>query len=160
MDKSQLLQGIISELTELYDNAITAANIAHDTATHEENVAENKYDTLGLEAAYLAHGQSQRVAECAADLHAYRVLSLAQNTRSETIKLTSLVTITDENASTFTVFLGPAAGGIKVSMNGQDVVIVTPASPLGQALLGKHLDDEFDVKIGRQTTRYLIEEIS
>ena len=32
--------------------------------THEENIAENKYDTLGLEAAYLAQGQAQRVNEC------------------------------------------------------------------------------------------------
>jgi len=34
--------------------------VAHETATHEENIAENKYVTLGLEAAYLATGQARR----------------------------------------------------------------------------------------------------
>jgi hypothetical protein len=37
-----------------------AVRAAHETATHEENIAENKYDTLGLEAAYLATGQARR----------------------------------------------------------------------------------------------------
>jgi transcription elongation GreA/GreB family factor len=32
-------------------------------ATHSENIVANKYDTLAVEAAYLAHGQSMRFAE-------------------------------------------------------------------------------------------------
>lgn len=159
MDKSLLLQHIVTELSHLQENAIAAAQEAHNTATHEENVAENKYDTLGLEAAYLAHGQSQRVAECTADLQAYRVLKLSFGTDAEPIKVSSLVTISDEEDSQLKLFLGPSAGGVKIAINGSEVVIVTPASPLGQALIGKSRDDEFEVKIGEHAKRYFVEEI-
>ena len=58
---------LMIHLQQLLDNAKAAAKRAHDTATSEENVAENKYDTLALEAAYLAQGQSQRVVQCQSD---------------------------------------------------------------------------------------------
>lgn len=159
MDKSQLLQNLIIELSHLLKNASTAAQQAHDTATHEENVAENKYDTLGLEAAYLAHGQSQRVAECAADLQAYRSIKLVSGPDAEPVKISSLVTICDGKGAQLKLFLGPAAGGVKIPFDGYEVVIVTPASPLGQALTGKSLDDEFEVRIGDQIKSYLVEDI-
>lgn len=159
MDKSQLLHRILSELSGLHEHTIAAARQAHDTATHEENVAENKYDTLGLEAAYLAHGQSQRVAQCASDLQAFRAMKCLSGKEAVPIRVSSLVTLSDEFGAEITVFLGPAAGGVKVSMDDRDVVIVTPASPLGQALLGKDLDDECKVKIGDQSKQYFVESI-
>jgi hypothetical protein len=63
MDKFLLQQQVLERLAEDLLQAEQAARAAHDTATHEENIAENKYDTLGLEAAYLATGQARR-AEC------------------------------------------------------------------------------------------------
>ena len=60
MDKSLLQQQVLERLAEDLLQAEQAARAAHETATHEESVAENKYDTLGLEAAYLATGQVRR----------------------------------------------------------------------------------------------------
>ena len=60
MDKLLLQQQVLERLAEDLLQAEQAARAAHKTATHEENVAENKYDTLGLEAAYLATGQARR----------------------------------------------------------------------------------------------------
>ena len=56
MDKFLLQQQVLERLAEDLLQAEQAALAAHETATHEENIAENKYDTLGLEAAYLAAG--------------------------------------------------------------------------------------------------------
>ena len=53
-------QQVLDRLAEDLLQAEQAAQAAHETATHEENIAENKYDTLGLEAAYLATGQVRR----------------------------------------------------------------------------------------------------
>jgi len=50
MNKKRLVEQIIFELTTLLQQTVQAAQQAYDTATSEENVAENKYDTLGLEA--------------------------------------------------------------------------------------------------------------
>lgn len=60
MDKLLLQQQVLERLAEDLLQVEQAARTAHETATHEENIAENKYDTLGLEAAYLATGQARR----------------------------------------------------------------------------------------------------
>ncbi|KPC57834.1 Uncharacterized protein AC509_2176 [Pseudomonas amygdali pv. morsprunorum] len=52
MNKQDVLQSIIDKLEIDLDIAQRAAQTAYETATHEENIAENKYDTLGLEASY------------------------------------------------------------------------------------------------------------
>ena len=70
--RSEIEEAVLQALSNVHQDAINAAKRAHDTATGTESVAENKYDTFGLEASYLAHGQSVRVAECQADLHAYQ----------------------------------------------------------------------------------------
>ncbi len=63
MDKQAIVQQVIERLGLELQAPEQAARVAHETATHEENIAENKYDTLGLEAAYLAAGQARRVEE-------------------------------------------------------------------------------------------------
>ena len=60
MDKFVLRQQVLERLAEDLLQAEQAVRAAHEAATHEENIAENKYDTLGLEAAYLATGQARR----------------------------------------------------------------------------------------------------
>jgi transcription elongation GreA/GreB family factor len=38
-------------------------------------------------------------------------------------------------------FFGPRAGGLEVSVDGTGVLVITPQSPLGRELLGKHVGD-------------------
>ena len=60
MDKFLLQQQVLERLAEDLLQTEQALRMAYEAATHEENIAENKYDTLGLEAAYLATGQARR----------------------------------------------------------------------------------------------------
>jgi transcription elongation GreA/GreB family factor len=39
-------------------------------------------------------------------------------------------------------FVAPAAGGMRLRIDGTDVRIITPRSPLGQALLGRRVGDD------------------
>lgn len=50
MNKQSVCQLILQQLRDDLEVAVRAAQTAYETATHEENIAENKYDTLGLEA--------------------------------------------------------------------------------------------------------------
>ena len=63
MDKKDLLVQLIQHLQQEIDVTMNAVNEAHALASHEQSKPENQYDTLALEAAYLAHGQSERIAE-------------------------------------------------------------------------------------------------
>ncbi|HBM66331.1 MAG TPA: transcription elongation factor GreAB, partial [Pseudomonas sp.] len=76
MDKPHLLALIVATLEHDLDVLTRAAQTAYEAATAEENIAENKYDTLGLEASYLATGQARRSAEIRQALVIYQQLLL------------------------------------------------------------------------------------
>jgi transcription elongation GreA/GreB family factor len=154
MNKSLLLKDILQELQALHQLAAEAAMQAYNTATHEENIAENKYDTLGLEAAYLAQGQSQRVAECAADLAEYNKLSPITFTSGTAISIGAVVDLVDESGRTQTLFIGPAAGGLKLTSQQVGLTIVTPSAPLGAALVGHYVDDEIKLLVSGKDKYY------
>ena len=76
--------------------AQAAAKTAHDAATHEEkHLPRNKYDTLGLEAAYLAQGQAQRVNDCHLSLVEFEKV-FKRNLSKIKVSLGSLVAVCDE----------------------------------------------------------------
>jgi len=143
-------------LKQVHQGAVDAASRAHDTATADESEAENKYDTLGLEAAYLAYGQSQRVAECEADLLAFSKLMAKEGaaTHQQGISLGALFILKDEQGVEQTLFLGPAAGGLKIRYMGRNVLIITPSAPLGKAVQGCLIDDEVEVMLADQKKYY------
>src|SRR4030095_10484665 len=62
VDKIALVRQIIAQLDAELEGYARSARTAHAEATHEQSKAENKYDTRGLEASYLAHGQSRLAA--------------------------------------------------------------------------------------------------
>ena len=63
INKQALVELIISDLQQALNQAISAANEAHAAAVDDQSVAETQYDTLAIEASYLAEGQSKRVQE-------------------------------------------------------------------------------------------------
>jgi transcription elongation GreA/GreB family factor len=158
VDKNKLLQHLLLQLEATYQISIDAAERAHDTATSSENVAENKYDTLALEAAYLAHGQSLRALKCDEDIQRFKALSPTPTITEVTVG--SLVTLLDQNEQQKCFFFGPSAGGLKVVINGVEVVVVTESSPLGKALLGKTLNDEVILNVVGKLSEYEIVNLS
>src|SRR5689334_15606079 len=63
LNKLRLIEEIITALEAELANYARSARAAHAEATDEQSKAENKYDTRGLEASYLARGQSRQAAE-------------------------------------------------------------------------------------------------
>ena len=153
-DKRQLHDVIIRELQALVDNAQRAVDRAYEAATHEENIAENKYDTLGLEASYLTQGQARRLAECQSDLAAFKALPIKTLTEADAICTSALIQVVDEEDHAHTFFLGPAAGGVKVRFKDCNIRIITTSAPLGKALIGAMVGDEVVVKIGGKDVCY------
>ncbi len=141
MDKQALFRAIEDSLRERLAVAERSALQAYEAATHEENVAENKYDTLGLEASYLAQGQAERVREYQADLQRFAKLPLKVFAADEAIGLGAVVRTYNQDGEQV-YFLSPVAGGLRLTVDGVCITLVTPSSPVGQALLGAELGDE------------------
>src|SRR2546423_1180591 len=136
MNKRQLLKQIIAALTQSLSVLEKAARASHEEATHESSRAESKYDTRGLEAAYLAGGQARQTKEILDAIALYDSLMLKKFTTGEPIDLTALVELeADRKRSWF--FIGPKSGGLEIEYQGREIMVITPQSPLGQSLMGK-----------------------
>jgi len=79
MQKAQLLQLIIASLSDSLALLEKAARASHAEATHEGSKAESKYDTRGLEAAYLAGGQARQAKEIMDSIGLSPVKEVANN---------------------------------------------------------------------------------
>ncbi|MEE3508924.1 transcription elongation factor GreAB [Pseudomonas sp. 10C3] len=147
MNKQSVLELIIARLVVDLDVAQRAAQTAYETATHEENIAENKYDTLGLEASYLAAGQARRVEEIRQSLVLYQNLSLRPFDEQRGIQIGDLLSLEAGNGSQQQLFLGPDAAGLKIYQGDVLITVITARAPLGQNLLGKAEGDAVEITI-------------
>jgi len=159
MNKQQVLQRIIEKLDVDLDIAIRAAQTAYETATHEENIAENKYDTLGLEASYLAAGQAKRVEEIRQSLSLCQNLALRPYDEQRGIEVGALLGLEDEKGREQWLFLAPDAAGLKVDLVGQLITVITPRSPLGKSLLGKFEGDEVEITVAGARQQFAVTEV-
>lgn len=151
MVKNQIRQNIIESLEADLSVFAAAARAAHEAATNEECQPDNKYDTTALEASYIAQGQANRAQEIRIALENYRTIKMQSFDDDTPVRLTALVTLEDDEGNQRVFFLGPQGGGLKVSVDGAEVVVITPQSPLGRNLLGKLTGDE--VKSGDNPIR-------
>jgi len=133
MDKAVVLEEIIASLQSELETYIRAAKFSHAEATAEENRAENKYDTRGLEASYLAAGQANKVIELEAAITSFG--ELKDKPANESVEIGALVELGQEE-STELYFIGPTAGGTEVEVAGSEILIITTESPLGSQLMG------------------------
>jgi transcription elongation GreA/GreB family factor len=159
MDKAHIHRLILDKLGADLQLLQRAAQTAYEAATDAENIAENKYDTLGLEASYLATGQARRAAEIKQALGLFENLSLRPFDPARGIQLSALVVLANEDGGEQWLFLGPEAAGLKVVDQGREITVISPRSPLGQALLGKAEGAEVAVAIGNGTQTFEVLEV-
>lgn len=147
MNKQAILALVIAELSELLQQAELAAKNAHNAAIDDQSVAETQYDTLAIEAAYLAEGQSRRIDEINAQLQQLSTLNLIANTH---VELGALVALEYHDDQLKYVFLLPCGAGVHIHYQQQDILIVTPQAPLAKAILGKVVDDDFELMLANK----------
>ncbi|MBL0711658.1 MAG: hypothetical protein JJV99_11700 [Colwellia sp.] len=148
IDKKSLIELIISNLELELNQAINAANEAHAAAVDDQSVAETQYDTLAIEASYLAEGQSRRVQELQTAIQSYQSLVLIDFNIDKAIALTATVQLAEDQQKQHCFFIAPAAGGFRCQQGDQNITVITPQSPMGLALIGKYQDDDIHVTLG------------
>src|SRR5205085_5934240 len=111
--KQALVRKIVAALTEELERFVKAARASHAEATDPQSKAEHKYDTRGLEAAYLAGGQARKVAEVEESIGLFQKLKLAEFGPESLIDYGALVLVEMRGAKTW-YFIGPRSGGLEV----------------------------------------------
>ena len=153
IDKAALLQKIQDELQSQFEVLKAAALKTYEDATHEESKPENEYDTRGLEASYLAGAQGKRLAEIEEVFAMYKFLKLRDLKDSDPIQLSAVIEV-KHNDKTLHIFLVPKGGGMTIAHEGLNIQVVATSSPLGESLLGLHVDDVAVVESGARTLEY------
>jgi transcription elongation GreA/GreB family factor len=145
----------VAELVERMTAALAAARAAHraatEGATHEQARPENSKDTRGLEQSYLARGQATRVAELEEQVALLQTFAPRAFAAGDRVALGALVEV-DDDGTRHRYFIAPHGGGEQLASG--TVHVLTPASPLGQLLLGTRPGDTIEHRL-RTTTREL-----
>lgn len=155
-DKHRVIDALVTLLEESLTVAIESANNAHLDATHEQSKAETQYDSLGIEMAYLAEGQSKRIESIKNDIQ--RLTNLTLPVHHDVVQVGHLVKLSDiklEQKAKW-VFILPVAGGHQITIDKVQIQTVTPNTPMAQLLLNKEhnecvnlawLNGEFEISI-------------
>jgi hypothetical protein len=110
VNKQELLDKVVQQLTAEVESLFKAARAAHAEATHEQSKAEDKYDTRGLEASYLARGQSRQAAEIAQAIAEFKALPLRDFKSDDPIDVGAFVELNGKREKAY-YLIGPRAGG-------------------------------------------------
>ncbi|MGK0185532.1 MAG: hypothetical protein ACI9R3_001310 [Verrucomicrobiales bacterium] len=144
MTKSSVVSAVCAQVEQDLQRTIAAARAVEAAATDPESRSEGKYDTRGLEASYLAAGQSAQVEALASSL---RLLQLASSFPDfqphQRIGAGALVEVEIAGNRDF-FLLAPAAGGLMVEAYGNEVTILAPGAPLRIKLEGGKVGDQLD----------------
>lgn len=159
MNKAAIFQLVLASLDAELASYARSARSAHAEATDEQSKAENKYDTRGLEASYLAKGQSRLAAECMQARHDLERLAGRRFSEDEPADMGALVTV-EIGGETSSYLLAPRAGGTEVQLDTQTILVITPASPLGSQLMSKRAGERFQIRLaGRSEECALVQVI-
>ena len=154
MDKKEIVKEMITQMES--DLATLNASLLEnvETETHEENIARSKYETLALEASYLVQGQSRRSEELEQAIEVLRNFELKSFDAMTKVDMSALVTLEFEEGVQRTVLLAPVGGAIKVEVEGREISLMTPQSPMGRAIMGHYLNDIVELTVAGKVKDY------
>lgn len=145
IDKQALIEALRTRLEQELHNFTTSQSAAQEGATHEETRQEDPKDTRAIEATYLARGLAERVESLRDSIAMLARLAPVAFGPDDPVGPTALVAL--EGRETDVYFLVPCAAGETLTQAGATIRTLTPASPLGSALVGKQIDEEVELDL-------------
>lgn len=149
MDKQFLIDQLAAKLRESLAVARQAERDASDEARDGATAAEKRENArVAQEFSSLARGQAQRAEKLLAELNALLAFRPQPLPPRGPIVLGAVVEVEDD-ATGRTFFLAPAGGGLELSGPSGDgfLSVVTPASPVGRAVLGRRVGDTIEITV-------------
>ncbi|HCG79625.1 MAG TPA: transcription elongation factor, partial [Oceanospirillales bacterium] len=115
------------------------------------NKPENQYDTLALEAAYLAHGQSERILQLQqARINLSRWVA-PDFSEYDSVRMGACVVLLSENDEERSIFIAPV-GGRELEFEGEKILVVNQEAPVTRRLCGLQIGDEVELTLGGRSS--------
>ena len=147
VDKAQLVAELVDALGRARDTVAAAQRGTQEGVTHADARSEGDKDMRATEASYVARGQAMRVEALDADVAKVTSMKLRRFGPDDPAALSALVVL-DQDGAQRVILLAPAGGGVRLCSQGREIDVVTPASPLGRALLGARVGDAVSYQRG------------
>ena len=158
LDKQELLTQLIAQIKDDIDKQRKSFEFARNTSVDAPGRMQSRYDTMGVESAWVADGLAKALNE--KEMYISRLANFQFGEVADNVCLGSIIGISSEGASLLEYyFILPVASGYKLQVGDTTIVTLTPATPLGKTLIGKQVGDEIDVNFPKQRT-ITIEELS
>ena len=169
LDKRFLIDQLAAHLHQSDEVARRAGADAREAARSLQTESEKKEDgRAAIEYGSLATGQtarSRKVQEELQQLAAFFNRGIPTFARTSPVGLGAIVDVSvegerGEQERTFIVL--PVGAGTELTGPGGDgfLSVITPASPVGRALIGKRVGDYVEVTIHRETREWKLVEVS
>lgn len=159
MNKQSIVDQLIKHLENTLAMLVQTAVTAREAATGEESKAENKYDTRGLEAAYLAGAQAKRSEDLTVQIMKLKKIPIREFNEDSPIGISALVTVAINGDERKYFLILPFAGGTKISVDNDEFAVITPDSSVGSKLIGKTVGDIFGMKVKEKSLEYEIVDV-
>jgi transcription elongation GreA/GreB family factor len=156
-NKADVVAGLQAQVQSELESLESLAAMARDEATSPETKSEGKYDTRATEASYLARGQAWRITELRQLLAWLHSDTAVADLAEPLVQVSALVRI--EGARSEIVFVAPIGGG-KTTVGDETIRLISPASPLGEAMAELELGDAFEVDSPRGVLEFEITGLS
>jgi transcription elongation GreA/GreB family factor len=151
VDKQDLVAQLVTQLESSARSALSARDAAALEAREGATPDEKREDARAAhQLGTLGKAQQRRAQQALAEVDSLATFRPAPLPATAAIKLGAVVEIEDEETGEGrTFFLAPVGAGISLTGPGGDglLSVVTPASPVGRAVLGRKAGDVIDVTI-------------
>lgn len=146
-DKRKIHSLLLEALKAERDAILYAATTAKEGATHEDAVAKSKYDTHGLELSYLAGSQFERARQAETKIALLENTLFQEFDEDDPIDVGALVTVRGQEKQDQQVYLISNIGaGLSITWEESRILVISPESPLGEALLSLGVGDELPLR--------------
>jgi transcription elongation GreA/GreB family factor len=151
MDKKELVAQLVNQLEASARTALSARNAAAQEAKEGATPDEKREDARAAhQLQTMGRVQQSRAERAMSDASSLATFRPAVFARTAQISVGAIVEIEDaESGEGRTFFLAPVGAGMTLSGPGGDghLSVVTPASPIGKAVLGRREGDVVDVTV-------------
>lgn len=169
LDKNALLHQLADRLHQSDRLAHRAEADAREAARTLATESEKKEDgRSAIEYGSLATGQAQRARRVHDELQAladFQKAGLPKLPRKGPVALGAIVDVSTEDEEGFaerTFFLLPVGAGTELTGPGGDgfLSVITPASPVGRALMGRRAGDTIEITLAGEVREWTVLEVA
>ncbi len=157
--KKEIIEKLIAKVKTELASLEEVSQAAVDFAPSGDLKSDGKYDTRGIEAGYLASAQQKRVEELKLELQMLEEIPLRDFGPADEVAVGALVQL-DFKKILKRYFVCTTAGGTMINVNNESVLVISVFSPIGYAVLGHKIGDEFELETPNETRLYRVAGIS